>query len=115
MFRKGLDLPTEMKSFIYLEEFRKKKLLEIHKKNKKNLGHNDYLTQVYWSSEEISEVNSMPTDDDDSKYVSDSSDDDENISSSDRSGLILKNIMKLSRNQVIMEDEEKNPQFLSYN
>ena len=57
----------------------------------------------------------MPTDDDDSKYVSDSSDDDENISSSDRSGLILKNIMKLSRHQVIMEDEEKNPQFLSYN
>lgn len=38
---------------------------------------------------EISEVNSMPTDDDDSKYVSDSSDDDENISSSDRLGLIF--------------------------
>ena len=45
----------------------------------------------------------MPTDDDDSKYVSDSSDDDENISSSDRLGLILKNIMKLSRHWVIMK------------
>ena len=57
----------------------------------------------------------MPTDDDDSKYVSDSSDDDENISSSDRSGLILKNIMNLSLHQVKMKDEEKNSQFLSYN